>query len=74
MSITTGGVACTHIILINKTIAIAVLFICISKKQNQLQYMPGFPNATNQLFRLPFYHQLTSHSTILAEKIPGTIA
>jgi hypothetical protein len=36
--------------------------------------MPGFTNATNQLFPLPFYHQLTIHSTILAEKIPGTIA
>jgi hypothetical protein len=36
--------------------------------------MTGFPNASNQLLLQPFYHQLAIHSTILAEKFPGTIA
>jgi hypothetical protein len=36
--------------------------------------MVGFPDATNRLLQQPFYMQIAIHSTILAEKFPGTIA
>jgi hypothetical protein len=36
--------------------------------------MACFANATNRLLQQPLYPQITIHSTILAEKLPGTIA